>query len=147
MCENMEMKWTASSLIPKDKHDKSTISELMRISEEEVIPILPQILDWIADMNWPIATDMIKVLIRFPNSLVNPIKQALAPKSEDVMLKYWIIKELLPQLTYEAQYALWVDFVRISENPTEVERTEGVDVVAYDFNKRFCINNGLGLEL
>ena len=81
------------------------------------------------------------------STLIPLIKQALSPNAKDDILKYWIISELLPLLSYENQYQLWPDFARIAENPTDGEKRAEVDMQAKEFNSRFCVNNGLGLEL
>jgi len=135
-----------SDLIPKHKHDTSTIKQLMGLTEKEIQPILPALLEWMADMNWPVAPHIVKVLAQFPNGITPLIKQALSPEADDNILKYWIISELLPQLPYENQYQLWHDFGRIADSPTDKEKMEEVDSLARKFEHRFCINNGLGLE-
>lgn len=125
-------------LVPKDKFDVGTIDTLMEMDEDDVQPILPRLLLWIADMNWPVAKQMLPVLV--PH-----IKAALAAAAQDNVLKYWIVQALLPLFSYEAQYALWQDFSRIACQPTEGEKQEEVDVAAREFDHMFCINNGLGL--
>lgn len=121
------------ALIPKDKFDTSTIDELMKISEDEVKIILPELLCWIADFNWPIAKDMINVLKRFSNNLIPLIQNALSADESDDMLKYWIIRELMPVLSKEAQKQLLTDIKRICDFPTMTEEIEGVCEEAKEF--------------
>ena len=113
-------------LIPKNKFDSSTLNELMQISEDDVKIILPELLGWIADFNWPIAKNISQVLARFPNSLTPLIKNALSFTETDNMLKYWIIAELLPMLPESTQKALLTDIERICCYPTNEEEIEGV---------------------
>ncbi|MDR2940650.1 MAG: DUF5071 domain-containing protein [Clostridiales bacterium] len=42
-------------LIPKNKFDIKPVPILMEISESEILPILPDLLFWMADMNWLVA--------------------------------------------------------------------------------------------
>lgn len=114
------------ALIPKDKFDTSTIDELMKISEDEVKIILPDLLYWIADFNWPVAKDMINVLKRFSNNLIPHIQIVLRANENDDMLKYWIIKELIPVLSKEAQNKILGDIKRICDCPSMTEEIEGV---------------------
>ena len=47
-------------LIPQNKFDTSTIKQLERIKTEQISTISMQLLEWIADMNWPVAQELIK---------------------------------------------------------------------------------------
>jgi len=130
-CENI------LKLVPKNKFDNSTLQELMNLEETEVQIILPQLFGWIADMNWPIAKDMLKVLAKFPDSLVPLIKNALGETETDDILKYWIILELLPRLPEHTQHLLTNDIERICNNPTRNELAEEIYEQAQHYLKRF----------
>ena len=109
------------NLVPKDKFDIEPISRLMEISEDDIQPILPELLSWIADMNWPVAQEMIKVLPRFSRSLLPLVKEQLQPEEKDGMLKYFIITDLIPELSSSVQLELLADILRIIDNPTDDE--------------------------
>ena len=49
-------------LIPKDKFDVSSFEQLMALNDAEIDPIIPELLKWIQDMNWPVAPSVIKVV-------------------------------------------------------------------------------------
>ena len=108
-------------LVPKDKYDTEPIPELMKISEDEIRPILPNLLLLMADMNWPIARDIISVLAKFPDSVVPLIKEKLQPTEADEDWKYFIITDLIPKLPKEAQKTLIEDIERIITKPTDGE--------------------------
>ena len=42
-----------SELLPKDKHDDETIKRLRKLPIQELVPLLPELLEWVADVNWP----------------------------------------------------------------------------------------------
>jgi hypothetical protein len=125
-------------LIPKDKFDKEVIPKLMQLSEDEISPILPNLLSWTADINWPIAEDIIRVLIRFPYCIVPLIREKLKPTETDEDWKYFIITDLIPQLALEAQKLLTDDISRIIDYPTDGEKDAEVWTVAniYKGNQR-----------
>lgn len=125
------------ALIPKDKFDTSTIDELMKLNEDEAKIILPELLCWIADFNWPIAKDMINVLKRFSNNLTPLIQNALRADESDDMLKYWIIRELIPVLSKEVQKNILTDIKRICDSPTVTEEIEGVCDEAKEFIENY----------
>lgn len=113
-------------LVPKDKFDNSTLDELMRINESEMELILPELILWIADFNWPVAKDMIRVLIRYPKYLIPIIKDSLALTQNDDILKYWILVKLIPELSIEYQEMLLEDIERIYKYPTLSEESEEI---------------------
>ena len=125
-------------LIPKDKFDLEPIPELMQISEEDVQAILPELLFCIADINWPIAAEMLKVLIRFPTSVTPLIKEVLKPTATDEEWKYFIIAHLLPKLPESSQKSLAEDIQRILDNPTDNEVYGGVLEEAKYYANEYC---------
>jgi len=117
-------------LIPENKFDFDTFQHLSKISEAEVNPILMGLLFCIADMNWPIASEMVSVLTRFPKSLVPLVKKVLKPSETDEDWKWFIITGLIPKLQVESQAMLIEDLLRIAKQPTAGEKHSEVDEVA-----------------
>jgi len=109
------------SLIPKDKFDFTPFKTLMEISEDKVQPILPELLFWVADMNWPIATTMVDVLARFPDSVIPLIEELLKPTETDEEWKYFVIVGLIPALPTDSQKLLEKSIKRILDSPTDGE--------------------------
>ncbi len=116
-----------AELIPENKYDTSTIDDLMVVDEVKIQSILPQLLEWIADMNWPVAPEMLKVLARFPYSLVPHIRNALAKDADDDILKSWIILCLIPLFPTEVQQIFTLDIQRIVDAPSIGEQQEELD--------------------
>ena len=123
-------------LIPKDKFDLSHFPELMDISEEEVKPILLDLLFWTADLNWPIATEMAKVLSRFPDSVTPLVKELLKPTEKDDCWKFSLIVGLVPNLPEKSQKQLAKSMRRIVDAPTEGEVDCSVWEVSKDYLTR-----------
>lgn len=117
-------------LLPKDKFDNSTFNDLINLKESEISIILPELFSWIADFNWPIAEDILSILIKFPNSLIPLIKNSLNESNNDDILKYWVIIKLLPKLPLKIQNKLLPSIERICNSPTEAEYSEDVLEVA-----------------
>ncbi|HRE76946.1 MAG TPA: DUF5071 domain-containing protein [Flavobacterium sp.] len=76
-------------LIPKDKLDIETAEKLKDYSYEEIKPIVPDLLDWIQDMNWPVAKTVADYLITISEFIIPEIIEILNGKDE--MWKYWTI--------------------------------------------------------
>ena len=95
-------------LVPKDKFDVSGIEKLRRIGIEEAEPILGSLLEWVQDLNWPVAQELIKVLPRFHRQLIPHIDcldRDYPPNSLP-----WSNNEEKEQFRIDAQndYARWV---------------------------------------
>ena len=128
-------------LVPKNKFDNSTIPQLMSLSENDITPILPKLLNWIADFNWPIANDVCKVLAKFPESITPLLIEALNPEAEDDELKYYIINHLIPLLPREFQKKLVPSLKRIHYTPTPLEEYADLVYVIKLFFKKIKMDN------
>ena len=122
--------------IPKDKSDLSTIPILIEMDEDDINPILPELLTWVADMNWPVAAEMAKVLVRFSNSAVPHIKEILKPMQKDEEWKWHIITGLLPQLQPNSQKLLMEDINRVIHSPTDSEIASDVQEQAKSYTRK-----------
>ncbi|MCL1935157.1 MAG: DUF5071 domain-containing protein [Defluviitaleaceae bacterium] len=123
------------NLIPKDKFDNSNIEKLMMLPEEDLKQILPELILWIADFNWPIAIELIPILIKYPNSILPIIKKNLQASEEDAELKNYIILKLIPELPKKYQDMLIKDIERIYKEPTSIEIAEEVNEIALNYLK------------
>lgn len=51
-------------LVPKNKSDISHLKELESLSDDEIRPVLFMLLEWIKDMNWPVAPKILVILAK-----------------------------------------------------------------------------------
>jgi len=116
-----------SDLIPKDKSDFSHVEELRNINIDDCEPIIWNLLEWIQDMNWPIAKEMISILPRFQNKLIPHIRAVF--QTEDVIWKYWVL-DLVKMLPIETASQLRDDIERLVFNANPEEKNEEVDIKA-----------------
>jgi len=117
--------------LPIDKHDVTAANALLDVSPEMLRPHIASLLEWLQDYNWPVAKPIAEVLTTCGISLVEPIRQIL--QGEDDIWKYWMIQQVIPLLSSEAQLALHHEIVRISEPPTQGEITEEVALEAEEY--------------
>ena len=66
-------------LIPKDKFDESGVEELKKLSFEQIKPIIPDLLVWLQDMNWPVARSIADILEPFTDRITPEIVAILNP--------------------------------------------------------------------
>lgn len=117
-------------LIPKNIFDFSGIDELKMLSDEEIMPIMPALLEWMKDMTWPIAKEMPMLLSEHQKVLIPCIIEALRPEQLECDWKTFIICILLPLLDKEYLSMLKVSLERIAESPTWGEKSEQTNIVA-----------------
>lgn len=86
-------------LVPKNKYDDSNIDKLYSLSDEEIQPIIYDLLEWLEDGNWPIAIKVLDVLLKREN-LVFPYVAGIL-NGDNIMWKYWLINWLIPNFTLE----------------------------------------------
>ena len=126
------MKTDIREYIPKDKFDTEKTQLLLDFNNEEIQPILFELLEWIKDMNWPVAQKMIEILPRFHRELIPLIKAVLSAEQTDEIWKYWVISALLPKLPKESLAYIIPYVERIKSKPTEREIVEEVHEVAIE---------------
>lgn len=115
----------AKDLIPKDKLDIETAEKLKQYSYEEIKPIIPNLLEWIQDMNWPVAPTVAEYLITISENLTNEIIEILNGKDE--MWKYWTIEVFAIQSEREMHPKVFEIVNRIANYPTSTEKESEVD--------------------
>lgn len=114
-------------LIPKNKFDESGIEELKKLSFEQIAPIIPELLEWLQDMNWPVASSVADILSPFTDKIIPEIMTIL--KTNDNMWKYWILNVFARNTTNP----LFINEIeRIAKSPTKGEIEDGVDELAID---------------
>ncbi len=123
-------------LLPKSKFDFSGMEELKMLSDEEIMPILPELLAWMKDMNWPVAKEMPELLSKHQKVIIPCIIEALQPEQLECDWKYYIIQFLLPLLEVKYLDKIKPCLERMAENPTQGEISDDADIAARDFLKK-----------
>ena len=59
------------SLIPSNKHDHEKVKRIKELGYPKIKPILPELLEWIQDVNWPIARDLIPFFQSIGNEIIS----------------------------------------------------------------------------
>ena len=118
----------ALNFIPKDKFDTDAVERARRVGFPKLNPLLPEMLEWVKDANWPVAPGMAEFLSEAGPEIVPHIKTIL--KSKDSVWKYWILELVFRNLDTEVQAELREDLMRLSKYPATADTAEKVDVVA-----------------
>jgi len=120
-------------LIPKDKFDLDAAKRLLEATPEQVSVVAFSLLEWIADMNWPVALEIIHVLPKFHKELLPSIEQILINPKNDAIWKYWIISQLLIQFPKESLINLLPAIQKYADSVPNNEDEEDLKESALDF--------------
>lgn len=109
--------------LPRDKYDTEAAAALVAASWENIAPVMPQILEWMQDLNWPVAHVFQPFLVSVGVPLVPFIRDVFATDDEQ-----WKVNVLVSVVGFspELATALRADLERMANNPTAGERLEGV---------------------
>ena len=134
------MNMNEQKLIPKDKFDLDAAKRLSLATPEQVSAVATPLLEWIADMNWPVALEIIHVLPKFHKELLPSIEPILLNRENDIIWKYWIISQLLIQFPKESLLTLlpiiqeYADLIPHNEDEEDLKEVS-LDFLAW-YNKR-----------
>lgn len=108
------------SLIPRDKHDMENVEKLRSLDPTTLKPILPELFEWIQDINWPIAPEIAKILVSCDREIVPELKKVL--ESGDDCWQFacfgWIINDLPLEVVKE----IVPELQRIAYQPNSTEK-------------------------
>ena len=134
------MNMNEQKLIPKDKFDLDAAKRLSLATPEQVSAVATPLLEWIADMNWPVALEIIHALPKFHKELLPSIEPILLNRENDIIWKYWIISQLLIQFPKESLLTLlpiiqeYADLIPHNEDEEDLKEVS-LDFLAW-YNKR-----------
>lgn len=117
-------------LIPADKYDTAAVQRAQVAGYPTIAPILGDLLEWMQDMNWPVASDI--------EELLAPIGAPISPhvlkvlRGGDDIWKYWVLTRLAVNFDREARQPIIDECVRIVNHPTAGELAEEVNLAAGD---------------
>jgi len=114
--------------LPKDKFDFESLNKIKMMEKKYIIPLIPGLLEWIQDMNWPIAPEVVKILLDSPKEVVPYIKNVFS--TDDDIWKFWCLEYLVKNLPSEDKKLLISELIRLISMPTEGEKLEEVDLKA-----------------
>nr|WP_145404029.1 DUF5071 domain-containing protein [Paenibacillus xylanexedens] len=122
------------TMLPKDKFDIESIEKLDKRSNDELRDILPELMEWLQDRNWPISQPVEDLLLRFGDELIPHIQNVF--QTRDPQWEYFMLTGLISRLSLECLRMLKPDLERILEHPTDNEALEELeDVIVLLLNK------------
>jgi len=123
------------NIVPKDKYDLSSVRELGSKSDDDLEPYIEELLNWVQDLNWPVALPICKRLSEYRKDLNKPLLKVL--NSNDAIWKYNVITQIVTELSDPIPEKIIEPLVQIINSPSEEEKLEQVDLVANDIMVRY----------
>jgi hypothetical protein len=124
-----------SMLLPRDKHDFERVNALKNLDKDELIVLIPELLTWLQDSNWPISSEVSILLLTVPAETIPYIREVLG--GNDDIWKEWCLRDFVMPLPAELRQLLKEDISRIAHNPTRGETLEEVHLTARELLKEF----------
>ncbi|OUS33227.1 hypothetical protein A9Q94_20230 [Rhodobacterales bacterium 56_14_T64] len=103
--------------IPKDKFDLAAIDRAVEAGFPQINPILPDLLEWIKDGNWPVALPTASLLSGAGPEIIPFVKSIL--NADDGMWKYWTIGLVVRPALTKKRMAVQADLGRLTLNPSQ----------------------------
>jgi hypothetical protein len=107
--------------VPRDKHDEESANRAIAAGYPAVEPFIPHLLEWIQDMNWPVAKIVGPFLATIGTPLVPHIKRVF--ETNDEGWKSSIMSEVFFE-SPEVAEQFRDELSRIVNNPTQSEIEE-----------------------
>ncbi len=84
--------------LPKDKFDDKNIPLLFAASDDELKPVIPDLLEWLQDYNYPVAQKLLPFLQQREDLVFPYISEIL--NGDDAMWKIWVMELLIPSFNH-----------------------------------------------
>ncbi|MFJ9500720.1 DUF5071 domain-containing protein [Brevibacillus centrosporus] len=114
--------------MPQHKMDHEKTNQLKKLDKDLIRSVIPELMTWLQDGNWPVYPEIRDVLLPLGNELVPHIRYVLETTDED--WKYFILTGLVSNLSKETIVHMKPELIRIAYNPSESEAASELDEVA-----------------
>lgn len=108
-----------SKYIPKHKNDLEAIALLYELDDSIIDEISGDLLEWMADLNWPIAKAVKDLVLAKQDVFIKGLGKVL--EGDDQEAKYAIITNIIEDLSEVNFKVIEKNLYRIYINPTESE--------------------------
>lgn len=117
-----------NELIPQDKFDIAAVRRARMAGYPGMASIIPDLLEWLRDGNWPVADEMAAFLAEIGSPMVPHVLPIL--RGDDSLWKYWVLVKLVPRFGSATRRLLAEECARIASHPTREETEEEVHLAA-----------------
>lgn len=116
-----------AALVPTHKLDTEKVRAIVALGYPAVAPIIPRLLEWMQDLNWPVALELRPFLASIGAPLAPDVRRIL--ETDDETWKLWILGTIVAE-SAELTALLRPELERLAAHPTPDERFEDLDKLA-----------------
>jgi len=123
-----------TALLPATKFETDQAAHLVSVGYPQVEPVMPQILEWLQDPNWPVAQVFRPFAAGIGAPLASHVRSILT--TDDGCWKHSVLSGVVAE-SPELAACLRPELERLVNSPTANEVQEEVDGVAAEILNRF----------
>ena len=116
-----------AALVPVTKFETEKASALVRLGFPAVEPVVPNLLEWLQDLNWPVGRVFQPFLMSIGRPLAPHIRIILA--GHDDCWKFSVLSALINR-SQDLAHALRPELERLARHPSAGESKEEVNLIA-----------------
>jgi hypothetical protein len=124
------MQTNPRNLLPRSKGDLANARAIVALGYPAVAPVLPDLLEWLQDCNWPVSHPIGDFLASIPEPMAPLIWNVL--RGDDHIWKYWCIVRLISVMPTAIADQFRPELTRLAQQPTPGERAEELNQAAAD---------------
>ena len=114
--------------LPRDKCDIESIEQLIMIGLPTIKPLIPDLLEWTEDYNWPVAMKLIPFLADNAREIISELDSVF--DFNDAIWSYWILSQVIAKQPDEVLIRFEVRIEKLSSIQTfDVDEIELRDIV------------------
>lgn len=122
------MKKDVNLPLPRSKNDIDRARQIAKFGFPDVAPVVPELLEWLQDGNWPVSRVLSPFLVSLGHSILPELRTVL--RGQDAVWKYWCLSLVIAHLPMESLIELRDDIRQLAEQPSTDEIREEVDHLA-----------------
>ena len=111
--------------LPRHKSDSERVRTVVALGYPGVASVLPDLLTWLQDANWPISRSVARFLVSIGGPVFPLVREVFA--GTDGTWKYWCIELFVRELPRPQAESFRLDLQRLAYHPTADDRSEEVD--------------------
>ncbi|HEY3331053.1 MAG TPA: DUF5071 domain-containing protein [Capsulimonadaceae bacterium] len=115
------------ALLPLDKCDTERAEALVELGYPSVAPIIPELLVWMQDLNWPVAQVLAPMLSKIGLPLLPELRKIMA--TDDYTWQYWVLGVTVAY-SRDLAVAMRPDLHRLATAATPLECQDWLDIRA-----------------
>jgi len=115
-------------LLPQNKSDIKRAEDLMKYSYEDLRDQIPKLLEWLQDINWPVARPVATYLKSIQTSITAELRFILQ-NTDDAVWKYGLLQTFGPTTQSPD---IKKEILRMANSPTTNEIDEEVNLLAME---------------